>query len=86
MTTRTLTANVPSDLAEQVDRIAERRACSQERVIEQALAAWVADDNARYRLTQEALADVDAGRVSDHARVQDWGAQLGTDSETSPAR
>jgi hypothetical protein len=31
------------------------------------------------RLTQEALDDVDQGRVVDHAAVQTWADSLGTD-------
>jgi predicted transcriptional regulator len=78
MATRTFTAHVPDDLADKVDRIAERRERSRGWVIKQALAAWVADEEERHRLTEEALADVDAGRVTDHARVQDWAARLAT--------
>jgi predicted transcriptional regulator len=32
----------------------------------------------RHLLTLEALADVDAGRVIDHAEVKAWAASLGT--------
>lgn len=41
------------------------------------------------RLTWEALADVDAGRVVDHEAVVDWAESLGTDcpiSAPSPKR
>ncbi|WP_037255748.1 CopG family ribbon-helix-helix protein [Rhodovibrio salinarum] len=76
MATRTFTAHVPDELADKVDRIAERRERSRGWVIKQALAAWVADEEERHRLTQEALADADAGRVTEHARVQDWAQRL----------
>jgi len=33
----------------------------------------------RHRMTLEALADVDAGRVIDHAEVEAWADTLGTD-------
>ncbi len=33
----------------------------------------------RHRMTLEALADVDAGRVVDHTDVEAWGDRLGTD-------
>jgi predicted transcriptional regulator len=78
MATRTFTAHVPDDLADKVDRIAERRERSRGWVIKQALAAWVADEEERHRLTEEALADVDAGRVTDHAQVQEWAQRLAT--------
>jgi len=35
----------------------------------------------RDRLTWEAIADVDAGRVIEHAAVQAWADSLGTDHE-----
>ncbi|KSW27380.1 MULTISPECIES: hypothetical protein [unclassified Pseudomonas] len=44
-------------------------------------AARVDETAARSRLTREALADVDAGRVIDHQAVQDWADSL--DSDTS---
>jgi predicted transcriptional regulator len=86
MATRTFTAHVPDDLADKVDRIAERRERSRGWVIKQALAAWVADEEERHRLTQEALAEVDAGRVTDHARVQEWAARLGSQSSDDSSR
>lgn len=45
---------------------------------EQALTAWVEQEEERSRLTREALADVDAGRVIDHRAVQTWAESLGT--------
>jgi predicted transcriptional regulator len=39
-------------------------------IMKQALSAWIAQEDERDRLTQEALADVDAGRVIDHQAVQ----------------
>lgn len=45
------------------------------------LAARVDETAARSRLTREALADVDAGRVIDHQAVQAWADSL--DSDTS---
>ena len=45
----------------------------------QALSAWIAQEEERDRLTQEALADVDAGRVIDHQAVQAWSENLGND-------
>lgn len=45
----------------------------------QALSAWIAQEEERDRLTQEALADVDAGRVIDHQAVQAGAESLGND-------
>ena len=70
--TRSVTAHVPVDLAERVDDIAARLERSKNWIIKQALAAWLDQEEERSRLTREALADVDAGRVVDHQAVQAW--------------
>jgi len=48
--------------------------------MKQALAAWIDQEEERSRLTREALADVDVGRVIDHQAVQAWANSLGTES------
>ncbi len=78
--TRVLTAHVPVPLAEKVDQIAEKLERSRGWIMKQALAAWIDQEEERSRLTREALADVDAGRVIDHQAVQAWAASLDTDS------
>ena len=50
------------------------------RPLKQALAAWIDQEEERSRLTREALADVDAGRVIDHQAVQAWAESLSTDT------
>lgn len=77
--TKVLTAHVPLPLANKVDLIAARLERSRGWIIKQALSAWVAQEEERDRLTQEALADVDAGLVIDHQTVQVWADSLGTD-------
>lgn len=64
--TKVLTAHVPRPLAEKIDQMAEGLGRSRGWVIKQALSAWLAQEEERDRLTHEALADVDAGRVIDH--------------------
>lgn len=80
MDTKVLTAHVPRDLAEKVDRLAARDERSRGWIIKQALSAWVEQEEERHRLTLEALADVDAGHVVDHQSVQDWADSLDTDA------
>ena len=46
--------------------------------MKQALSAWLAQEAERERLTREALADVDVGRVIDHQAVQAWADSLST--------
>ncbi|HEY9270543.1 MULTISPECIES: CopG family ribbon-helix-helix protein [Achromobacter] len=77
--TKVLTAHVPLPLANKVDQMAARLERSRGWVVKQALSAWIAQEEERDRLTQEALADVDAGRVIDHSAVQAWAESLSTD-------
>lgn len=76
--TKVLTAHVPRLLAEKVDQLAVRLERSRGWIVKQALMAWVEQEEERSRLTREALADVDAGRVIDHQAVQAWADSLGT--------
>jgi predicted transcriptional regulator len=75
--TEELTAHVPLALAEKIDRLAGRLERSRASIIKEALIAWVEQEEERDRLTREALADVDAGRVIDHDAVQAWADSLG---------
>ncbi|WP_133493387.1 CopG family ribbon-helix-helix protein [Alcanivorax sp. 24] len=77
--TKVLTAHIPLPLAERVDQMAQRLERSRGWIMKQALAAWLDQEDERERLTREALADVDAGRVIDHQAVQAWADSLGTD-------
>ncbi len=77
--TRVFTAHVPVPLAEKVDLLAGRLERSRGWIMKQALSDWIAQEDERDRLTQEALADVDAGSVIDHQAVQAWADSLGTD-------
>lgn len=84
--TKVLTAHVPLPLAEKVDRMAVRLERSRGWIMKQALSAWIDQEEERNRLTREALADVDAGRVIDHQAVQAWADDLGTDSPSPMPR
>ncbi|MHB1581811.1 MAG: CopG family ribbon-helix-helix protein [Acidithiobacillus sp.] len=70
--TKVLTAHVPLPLAEKVDQVALRLERSRSWIMKQALSAWIDQEEERSRLTREALADVDAGRVINHQAVQAW--------------
>jgi predicted transcriptional regulator len=82
--TRVLTAHVPLNLAEKVDAMASRLDRSRGWVVKQALAAWVDQEEERHKMTLEALADVDAGRVIDHQSIQAWADSLSTDRPLPP--
>lgn len=78
--TKVLTAHVPLPLAEKVDQMAARLERSRGWIMKQALSAWIDQEEERSRLTREALADVDAGRVIDQQSVQAWADSLNTDT------
>lgn len=59
--------------------MAARKERSRGWIINKALAAFVEDEEERRHLTLEALDDVDAGRVVDHGRVQEWAESLGSE-------
>ena len=77
--TRVLTAHIPIHLAEKVDSMALKLERSRGWVMKQALSAWIEQEEERTRLTLEALADVDLGRVVDHQAVQLWADKLEND-------
>jgi predicted transcriptional regulator len=72
METKGLTAHVPLPLAEKVDQLAARLERSRGWIVKQALTVWIEQEEERRRLTLEALADADAGRVTDQKAVQAW--------------
>lgn len=80
MNTKVLTAHIPLPLAEKVDQLAARLERSRGWIVKQALSAWIEQEEERQRLTLEALADVDAGRVVEHQAVQEWAESLSTDN------
>lgn len=81
---KVLTAHVPLALAKRVDAMAARLERSRGWVMKQALAAWVDLEEERHRMTLEALADVDAGRVIDHQAIQAWAESLRTEQPLPP--
>jgi predicted transcriptional regulator len=77
MDTRVVTAHLPTDLAEQLDGLAERLDRPKGWIVKEAVASYIALEEKRHRLTLEALADVAAGRMLDHAEVEAWAAGVG---------
>ena len=76
MDTRVVTTHLPEELARKLDGLAERLDRPKGWVVKAAIESFVALEDQRYRLTLEALADVDAGRTLDHAEVETWAAKL----------
>ncbi|HEX6859793.1 MAG TPA: ribbon-helix-helix domain-containing protein [Caulobacteraceae bacterium] len=80
MSTRVVTAHVPTQLAEKVDDLAAQMDRSRAWIMKQALAEWVEREEEHHRLTLAGLADVEAGRVVAHEAVRAWADSLSTDS------
>jgi predicted transcriptional regulator len=80
MNTKVLTAHIPLSMAEKVDHLATRMERSRGWIVKQALSAWIDREEERQRMTIEAMADVDAGRIIDHQAVQEWAESLSTET------
>jgi len=78
MDTRVVTSHLPADLAEKLDGLAERLDRPKGWIVKQAIASYVALEEERYRMTLEALEDVDAKRAVDHAEIEAWAGRMVT--------
>jgi predicted transcriptional regulator len=76
MDTRLVTVRLPTELTEKLDTLAKHRNRPRAWIVKEAIASYVKHNETRHRLTLEALADADAGRLIDHteieARVTRW--------------
>lgn len=70
MQTRVLTSRLPAELAKKLDVLAERLDRPKGWIVKEAIASYGALEEQRHRVTLEALADVDARRLHDHAVVR----------------
>jgi len=84
MSTRVLTAHIPEELADKVDRYAKSMERSRAWIVKQALSNWVDWEEEKLRRTLEGLADVDAGRLIDHDDMVAWANSLATDKPLPP--
>ena len=76
MNTRFVTAPSPNELADQMDQLDTRLDLPKGYIVKQALTSCVALEAKRHQLTMEGLADVDAGRIVDHASIDAWATSL----------
>ncbi|MBP2157648.1 MULTISPECIES: CopG family ribbon-helix-helix protein [Asticcacaulis] len=72
MQTRTVTAHIPIELAEQVDAAAERLERPRGWIVKQALQNWISLEERRHQMTLEGLNAIDEGQVVDHAEITAW--------------
>jgi predicted transcriptional regulator len=83
--TKVITAHIPLPLAQRVDAMAAQFDRSRGWIMKQALSAWVEQEEERSRMTREAMADVDAGRLVDHSEVRTWADGLSGQPVDKPA-
>ena len=76
MQTRTVTAHIPVELAEQVDKYAEQLERPRGWIVKQALLNWVSLEERRHQMTLEALKEVDEGKFIEHAEIRTWAKGL----------
>ncbi|CAN7789817.1 CopG family transcriptional regulator [Caballeronia sp. LjRoot34] len=79
--TRTLTAQVPVELAQEVDALSEQIERPKQWIIKKALVQFLAREAEKRRLIQEGLDDVTAGRFVSMEQAHAWADSIGTDQE-----
>lgn len=84
MSTRVLTAHIPEELAEKVDRYAESMERSRAWIVKQALSNWVDWEEEKTRLSLEALEEADRIGTIPHEEMVAWANSLGTDNPLPP--
>lgn len=80
MTTQTVTAHIPKELVSKVDAMAAQLDRPRGWAVKQALMDWVALEEERQRMLQEAFDDVEAGRLVPHTQASLWLRSLATDN------
>jgi predicted transcriptional regulator len=81
MSTRVVSAHVPSDLAKRLDELAARLDRPRAWVVKEAIAAYVTLEQRRHEQTLEALAEVDREKTVDQADIEVWAMRLGKPSQ-----
>lgn len=76
MTTRVVTAHLPTELARKLDGLAGELDRPRGWLVKEAVEAYIGLVEERQRETQAALLEVTAGRVVAHAEVEAWASGL----------
>ena len=79
--TRTLTAQVPVELAREVDALSELLERPRQWIVKKALVQFLAREAEKRRMIQEGLDDVTAGRMVSMKQARAWADSIGTDEE-----
>ncbi|WNK48377.1 ribbon-helix-helix domain-containing protein [Pantoea agglomerans] len=76
LTKQTISAQIPTDLANAVENLAVELDRSKSWIIKEALTTMLAERERRHQNIQAGLADVDAGRVVSHSDLVEFGNRL----------
>ncbi len=76
LTKQTISAQIPTDLANAVENLAVELDRSKSWIIKEALTTMLAEREQRHQNIQAGLADVDAGRVVSHSDLVEFGNRL----------
>ncbi|MGC1070244.1 CopG family ribbon-helix-helix protein [Pantoea agglomerans] len=76
LTKQTISAQIPTDLANAVENLAVELDRSKSWIIKEALTIMLAERERRHQSIQAGLADVDAGRVVSHSDLVEFGNRL----------
>lgn len=76
--TRVVTAHLPNELVVHLDEVAQRIERSKAWVIKEALISWIELEEKRHKLTLEAIADTDSGKIVSHKEIESWLSGLGS--------
>ncbi|WHQ75045.1 ribbon-helix-helix domain-containing protein [Pantoea sp. Lij88] len=76
LTKKTISAQIPTELADAVENLAVELDRSKSWIIKEALTTMLAERERRHHSIQAGLADVDAGRVVSHSDLVEFGDRL----------
>ena len=82
--TRVVTAHLPVEMAEKMDKYAQQMEQSRGWIVKQAVANWLAWEEEKHQMTLEALAEVDAGLFIEDEDMAAWIESLDTDNPLPP--
>jgi predicted transcriptional regulator len=82
--TRVVTAHLPVEMADKMDKYARQMERSRGWIVKQAIANWIAWEEEKNRLTLEAAAEVDAGLFIEDEDMAAWIESLDTDNPLPP--
>ena len=69
---RVVTVNLPEELLSRMDEVAKRLDRTKSWIVRQAVSEWLGEEERRYRLTLEALSDVDEGRMVTQQEIENF--------------